>query len=222
MWKNKVFRRNMYAITCFLFALGGRTVVIADGEEIPTEVIPTDPVITETDPNAQPVEEVIDQSGLTPEGNATVQDDITSTSTGNIEFMTVTTKDNNTFYIVIEHDKGTNNVHFLNQVDERDLMALLSEEEKEEIDSEIEEKTEPITTPEPTVQVEKNNETDTFQIDIDDPWITTGIFVTIGAVIIGIYYVKKKRSKNDGSTLDEDLAFYDDEEYEEEDEDASK
>ena len=67
---------------------------------------------------------------LTPEGNATLVDDYY----GDKQLITVTTKAGNYFYILIDRaneDKETA-VHFLNQVDEADLMALLEDGQTEE------------------------------------------------------------------------------------------
>ena len=70
----------------------------------------------------QPTEE---QPPLTPDGNATLVDDFG----GNKQLITVTTKNGNYFYILIDRDdEGGNTVHFLNQVDEADLMALMEDE----------------------------------------------------------------------------------------------
>ena len=69
------------------------------------------------------VEETEDSVALTPEGNAVLVDDFG----GNKQLITVTTKAGNYFYILIDRaneDKETA-VHFLNQVDEADLMALM-------------------------------------------------------------------------------------------------
>ena len=61
---------------------------------------------------------------LTPDGNATLVDDFG----GNKQLITVTTKNGNYFYILIDRDdEGENTVHFLNQVDEADLMALIED-----------------------------------------------------------------------------------------------
>ena len=67
---------------------------------------------------------------LTPEGNATLVDDYY----GDKQLITVTTKAGNYFYILIDRaneDKETA-VHFLNQVDEADLMALMEDGQTEE------------------------------------------------------------------------------------------
>ena len=70
---------------------------------------------------------------LTPEGNLTVIDDVQPFNSSEKEFLTVQTKSGNYFYLIIERDKdGSQNVQFLNQVDEADLLALLEDEPKAE------------------------------------------------------------------------------------------
>ena len=76
------------------------------------------------------VEETEDSPALTPEGNAALVDDFG----GNKQLITVTTKAGNYFYILIDRaneDKETA-VHFLNQVDEADLEALMEDGETAE------------------------------------------------------------------------------------------
>lgn len=67
---------------------------------------------------------------LTPEGNATLVDDFY----GDKQFITVTTKAGNYFYILIDraNEDAETAVHFLNQVDEADLMALMEDGEAQE------------------------------------------------------------------------------------------
>ena len=69
---------------------------------------------------------------LTPEGNLTLVDDYhTNYSDGSgQQFITLVSKSGNTFYLVIDRNaKGQQTVHFMNLVDEADLLTLMEEEE---------------------------------------------------------------------------------------------
>ena len=69
---------------------------------------------------------------LTPEGNLTLVDDYhTNYSDGSgQQFITLVSKSGNTFYLVIDRNaKGQQTVHFMNLVDESDLLALMEDED---------------------------------------------------------------------------------------------
>ncbi len=110
-----------------------------DGDSILEESSYAEPVELEPEPTpepeAEPVEEVtggIDPQTLTPEGNLTLVDDIGGEAAGEKQFLTVVTKSGRYFYIIIDHAKGgENTVHFLNQVDEADLLALMDQKTKD-------------------------------------------------------------------------------------------
>ena len=68
---------------------------------------------------------------LTPEGNLTLVDDYhTNYSDGSgQQFITLVSKSGATFYLVIDRNaKGQQTVHFMNLVDEADLLALMEED----------------------------------------------------------------------------------------------
>ena len=99
-----------------------------EGEAAPVEqpVLPevvVEDVVTVTDETS---------GALTPEGNLTLVDDYhTDYSDGSgQQFITLVSKSGNSFYLVIDRNaKGQQTVHFMNLVDEADLLALMEEED---------------------------------------------------------------------------------------------
>ena len=98
-----------------------------EGEAAPVEQ-PVLPEVVEED-----VVTIMDETSgaLTPEGNLTLVDDYhTSYSDGSgQQFITLVSKSGATFYLVIDRNaKGQQTVHFMNLVDEADLLALMEED----------------------------------------------------------------------------------------------
>ena len=98
-----------------------------EGEAAPVEQ-PVLPEVVEED-----VVTVTDETSgaLTPEGNLTLVDDYhTNYSDGSgQQFITMVSKSGATFYLVIDRNaKGQQTVHFMNLVDEADLLALMEED----------------------------------------------------------------------------------------------
>ena len=76
--------------------------------------------------------------GLTPKGNLTLVDDYGERNGEGQQFITLVTKAGNYFYLIIDRDeKGEETVHFLNLVDERDLFALMEDDEKAAYESQL-------------------------------------------------------------------------------------
>lgn len=68
-------------------------------------------------------------AALTPDGNLSLIDDIGSSTRSGKQFITVETKNGNVFYLIIDRDDGgEETVHFLNQVDEADLLTLMGDD----------------------------------------------------------------------------------------------
>ena len=101
-----------------------------DGE--PVEEV-EQPVLTSTTDEEEAVTVTDEETGaLTPEGNLTLVDDYhTNYSDGSgQQFITLVSKSGNTFYLVIDRNaKGQQTVHFMNLVDEADLLTLMEEED---------------------------------------------------------------------------------------------
>ena len=153
-----------------------------------------------------------DNRTLTPTGNAQLLDDVTDNE--NLQFITVTARDGNVFYFVIDHGAESENVYFLNVVDEADLNALIEKEETEIPEEPVEdpdtekpdEGLEPIVDVEPE-EPEGNN--------------TGLIIILVIAVVAGIggYYYKvilPKKKLNDADDI-EDFDFGDEDDELEDD-----
>ena len=142
-------RRFLNKLTCialsltFLMGCMATPAFAYGGEETGEEV--KAPSVFETD--EEPVTVTEQNAGpLTPEGNLTVVDDYQTTfSDGTAQqFITLVSKSGTYFYLIIDRAAdGDQTAHFLNMVDEADLLALMDEEDIPEPEPE------PAPTPEP-------------------------------------------------------------------------
>ena len=97
-------------LTVPAYAGGGNESEDGVGEYIPWEGLePAEPLPTEPNP-------------FTPDGTGTVVDN--ATDQDGKEFFTITTAEEAVFYLVIDRQRETENVYFLNAVTVADLMAL--------------------------------------------------------------------------------------------------
>lgn len=183
---------------------------LADGSERTEPVETPQPTVAPT-----PVPTPATQgSAFTNEGNMALVDNLFVKNT-NKQFITVESKNGQLFYIVIDYDAVQNEetdsyaVHFLNMVDEADLMTLL-----EELDIEIPDKTlEPTPTPKPTVEVVPEPE--------ETNGMNGGILLIVFALLVGgviFYYFKviKKKPKQKVPSYTDEYDMDDDDIWEKE------
>lgn len=113
-----VFLCGSSSVTCFAFATETESVTV-------TTDVATEEASTEAEMRSED-----DTRPLTPNGNLTLVDDIGAQAGQGRQLITLVTKSGNYFYLIIDrNDKGEENVHFLNMVDEEDLFALMDEKQ---------------------------------------------------------------------------------------------
>ncbi len=189
------------AVLTAIFALSGVT-AFAQSSEMAT------PAQTET--------VIEDNRTLTPKGNAQLVDDVTDNE--NLQFITVTARDGNVFYFVIDKGANSENVYFLNTVDESDIAALVEDYAPT---AATEQKPEASPSPEPE-QTEQQQPKQTEQKKGSSPMLY--IFLAlIAAGIIGGYYFKvilpKKKLEDADDIEDFELEETENEEIEDTEDD---
>lgn len=147
---------------------------------------------------------------FTPSGQATVVD--SATDSDGKEFYTFTTPEGNVFYLVIDHQRESDNVYFLNAVTENDLLELAEKSDKGNSGA--------IPTPEPTPQPEPEPTPDP---EPEPPAKESGgngtmIFIILAIAAIGGagYYIKIVRPKQQAAAYGDDEDDMDDEDDEDE------
>ena len=165
-----------------------------------------------TEESTEEPEEIIPYGPLTPDGNLTIIDDYGDPTKAGKQFITVSSKNGNIFYIIIDRDdEGENTVHFLNLVDERDLLTLMDEEEIEELMGPVE--VEPTPTPEPEEPKEVVVEEPKPKSNIGGGSIFIVLVLLVGGAGVFLYTRKKDGKKKNTPYVDPD-ADYEDDDYE--------
>ena len=156
---------------------------------------------------------------LTPDGNMNLIDDYGSATGSGKQFITLTTKNGNYFYLIIDRDdNGTETVHFLNLVDEADLLSLMDEEEAKQHTDSATSDGEPVVTPgveTPDEPVKEPVEEPTEEPATEKKSPTGAMALILLAAVGGIggyLYIKKGKSKDKVSDPDPDFDYNEDEE----------
>ena len=161
-------------------------------------------------------------TAFTTPGNAQVQDDITED--GSKEFLTITTKNNNTFYLVIDRSASTENVYLLSQIDENDLQEFLKDgavsvSEKQEPAVVLEEESQTGASAETGQEKEPAVEEEPEEEVSGNAAGLIVIFLAAGAGIAAYYFLKIRKKKaieeeedEEGLELDDGLETVDERE----------
>ena len=208
------------------------------------------PVYAMTDPpeTEQETTEAESYPPITLEGNMTVTDDlyqlivekiiqtgedgtqiIESNIIENKQFITVHTRSGAEFYIIIDRSQDSNNVYFLNQVDDNDLFALMEAEDSatpctceekcaagsvntdcyvcrmnmKSCTGKTVVKEEPVIEPEPDKPVEKSNSL-----------LPVVLLIVIAGVGAAVYFLIIRQKKTNADDADENEDYEDEDEIE--------
>lgn len=164
------------------------------------------------------------EPALTPDGNLTLVDDVGSPTKSGKQFITAVTKNGNYFYIIIDRDdKGTETVHFLNLVDESDLLKLMEDDEVESyMNSQgmtaSEKEKEEVKSTEATEEISEEPKEEAKALETGKKKNVTGIMalVLIAAIggIGGFMYMKSNKGKKKADAPDPDADYFDSEDDE--------
>ena len=141
MSKKRGFRLITMLTVCILLVGSFSMTAFAYADDTDQNLPVTEATQPEETPQPEPtasIEKPSDGEPIDDEGNAYTRDLLYDKAT-NKQFITVQTKNGNTFYIVIDYDAPINEeeeqykTYFLNVVDDRDLFALLDDEDANEL-----------------------------------------------------------------------------------------
>lgn len=151
---------------------------------------PEEEAAEETEMAEESPTETEPESAFTTPGNGDLGDEITS---GMKDFYTIHTKNNNTFYLVIDHSGSTDNVYMLSLIDEADLAEFL-ETSSAEPETESQVVVVPETTQEPETEPVVTQEMEKTEEGTSSSFVTLIVLAVIG-VGAALYYFKIYKPK---------------------------
>ena len=213
--KNKVMKKVLMIMLSAKMLIGSASVTAFAQANENAEQAETAEQVIEEQPAEQPATEGTPFS--TP-GNGQLVDDKENDSSK--QFLTVQTKNGNTFYMVIDRSGTSENVYMMSLVDEQDLAEFLDEneetEKKEEsavVLPEITTTPEPETTVQPETEVKQESSGNKM---FGSAVLGGGIVLAFG--VLAAFALSKFRKKKEDGIVEEGLEFADDSyinEYEE-------
>ncbi len=178
-----------------------------DGETVTMPDEMTNAEVTEDVPASDNTDKSDDAFSV--DGNGEVLDNVYDEKSGK-EFYTITTANNNTYYLIIDHSSSTKNVYMLSMIDENDLKEFLSEEEPET--------PEDTGTP-PAVDFgdEPSGDETPDDGEPEEPKKNNNILSTVLIILVlgaiaggGYFYFKIYKPKKEAKITDEDMEYVDD------------
>lgn len=229
-WKN-MSKRLAVLVMMGAMMLGSATTAFAQSNEnaettqqteTTTESESTDTndlVLEETDTSDEDPGEGIDRGdAFSVPGNGQVLDDITDGSTK--EFLTIVTKNNQTFYVIIDRSSTTDNVYMLSNIDEDDLQEFLKEASADKEEDKpaviLPEKT--VTEDEPAAPETESDKKETESDQAKNAGMGLIFIAAVGALAAAYYFKIYKPKQNVEEDIDNE-GLEDAEDYEEVDED---
>ena len=213
--KNKVMKKILMIMLSSTILMGSASVTAFAQANENAEQAETAEQVIEEQPAEQPAAE---GTPFSTSGNGQLVDDKENDSSK--QFLTVQTKNGNTFYMVIDRSGTSENVYMMSLVDENDLAEFLGENE------EIEKKEEPAVVlpettaaPETTVQPETEVKPESGGNKMFGSAILGGgIVLVFGG--LAAFALSKFRKKKEDSIVEEGLEFADDSYINEDEENA--
>ena len=162
---------------------------------------------------------------LTPDGNLTLIDDYGNANGEGKQFIILATRSGNIFYLIIDRDdEGNETVHFLNQVDEADLFALMDEADATVLQEEIaaaeaarEAEETAARSEQNTSEQEDTSQTEPQQVDQQpersgaNPVLLSLPLILVFGGVVGYLIWKAKKGKAASSGSDSDAGYQDEE-----------